>query len=375
MNGSLAVWCDTAPRQVSGLEPRLDLHFNMWLDLPGANSDVLDIGILFKEARQIEQLNLYVPALIPRDAIIDLSEVLHHDQTLSAVFNSTLFVGADRILEGHRKRGFEVRDSKDKITLRVVCLDFDSDVEVELLQGNEGTIIKFTKSMFLGINEVGGAHYVRFRIKLKGELRTLFRNASNPHDSMLRSGFHSTDVIEFRVNERRNFGDYLRKIKMEFPKIEAIHYFLVRDISTELVQSHADFRKMRRLEPKLWDRYLRELGTSAPERWIIFHWREGGIPGADVEDFIALAFFTKPRYHLLAYLAVIVLLGAAGSGIQALWTLFMNSTAIFCDNSLWIQVWLIVLVMLLIGVIYLVHTVNWRYLKDRTKTFCSSSEK
>ena len=149
---------------------------------------------------------------------------------------------------------------------------------------------------------------------------------------MLRSGFHSTDVIEFRVNERRNFGDYLRKIKMEFPKIEAIDYFLVRDISTELVQSHADFRKMRRLEPKLWDRYLRELGTSAPERWIIFHWREGGIPGADVEDFIALAFFTKPRYHLLAYLAVIVLLGAAGSGIQALWTLFMNSTAIFCDD-------------------------------------------
>ena len=53
MNGSLAVWCDTTPRQVSGLEPRLDLHFNMWLDLPGTDSDVLDVGILFKEARQI----------------------------------------------------------------------------------------------------------------------------------------------------------------------------------------------------------------------------------------------------------------------------------------------------------------------------------
>jgi hypothetical protein len=347
----------------------------MWLDLPGADSDVLDIGILFKEARQIERLNFYLPALIPREAIIDLSEVLHHDQTLSAVFNSMLSVGADRILEGHRKRGFEVRDSKDKITLCVVCLDLQSDLDVEPLQRNEGTIIRFTKSMFLGINEVGGTHYVRFRIKLRGNLRTLFRNASNPHDRMFLSGFHSTDVIEFRVNERRNFGESLRKIKMEFPKIEAIHYFLVRDISTELVQSHADFRKMRRLEPKLWDRYLRELGTSAPERWIIYHWREGGVPGADVEDFIALTFFTKPRYHLLAYLAVIVLLGAAGSAIQALWTLFMKSMANFCDDSLWIQISLIALVMLLIGATYLASAVNWRHLKDRTKTFCSSSEK
>ena len=53
------------------------------------------------------------------------------------------------------------------MTLRVVCLDFDSDVEVELLQGNEGTIIKFTKSMFLGINEVGGAQYVRLELSSK----------------------------------------------------------------------------------------------------------------------------------------------------------------------------------------------------------------
>ena len=167
MNGSLAVWCDTTPRQVSGLEPRLDLHFNMWLDLPGTDSDVLDVGILFKEARQIEQLNLFLPALISREAIIDLSDVLHHDQTLSAVFNSMLSVGTDRIIEGQINRRFEVRDSKDKISFFVVCLDLQSDLDVEQLQGNEGTIIRFTKNMFLGINEVGGTHYVRFRIKLR----------------------------------------------------------------------------------------------------------------------------------------------------------------------------------------------------------------
>ena len=375
MNGSLAVWCDTTPRQVSGLEPRLDLHFNMWLDLPGTDSDVLDVGILFKEARQIEQLNLFLPALISREAIIDLSDVLHHDQTLSAVFNSMLSVGTDRIIEGQINRRFEVRDSKDKISLFVVCLDLQSDLDVEQLQGNEGTIIRFTKNMFLGINEVGGTHYVRFRIKLREDLRTLFRNASNPHDRMFLSGFHSTDVIEFRVNERRNFGDFLRKIKMEFPKIEAIHYFLVRDISTELVQSHADFRKMRRLEPKLWDSYLRELGTSAPEKWIIYHWKEGGTPGANVEDFIALTFFTKPRYHLLTYLTVIVLLGAAGSALQAYWTLLVKSAANLKEDSIWIPISLIVLVIMSIGTGYLISAVNWQALKSKTKRFCSFSEK
>jgi hypothetical protein len=162
---------------------------------------------------------------------------------------------------------------------------------------------------------------------------------------------------------------------MEFPKIEAIHYFLVRDISTELVQSHADFRKMRRLEPKLWDSYLRELGTSAPEKWIIYHWKEGGTPGANVEDFIALTFFTKPRYHLLTYLTVIVLLGAAGSALQAYWTLLVKSAANLKEDSIWIPISLIVLVIMSIGTGYLISAVNWQALKSKTKRFCSFSEK
>jgi hypothetical protein len=38
---------------------------------------------------------------------------------------------------------------------------------------------------------------------------------------------------------------------MEMPMIEAIHYFLIRDLSVEMTQAHMTFRKMGRLEPRL----------------------------------------------------------------------------------------------------------------------------
>ena len=65
MDGSLAVWCDTAAKQVVGLEPRLDLHLNLWIELGKGIPNVLDVGILLKELRQIESLNIYFPVEVP----------------------------------------------------------------------------------------------------------------------------------------------------------------------------------------------------------------------------------------------------------------------------------------------------------------------
>jgi hypothetical protein len=292
LTGSLAVWCETNDKHVAGLGPKIDLHFNLWLDLPGSVPGALDIGILLRESRQINALNIYIPADVSLDAIEDLSEVLRDETTLTAVFNSTLSIGD---VSTH---SFEVKNANDEIDFCIVRLNKEHDIAIQNLNQKDGTIIKFKPNIFSKINAIEGQHYIRFRLKLIGNLALLFQDSSNPSDSMFLSGFHSTDVIEFRVNERRNFPSSLRAIARKFPKIETIQYFLVRGIRTELTQAHENFRKIRRLEPGLWKGYLRELKISSPENWIIYQWKAGGTADANVEDFIALAFFERPRYHL-----------------------------------------------------------------------------
>jgi hypothetical protein len=77
------------------------------------------------------------------------------------------------------------------------------------------------------------------------------------------------------------------------------------------------FRKMRRLEPGLWDNYLRDLGSPRPEDMIIYQWRD--VSDA-IEDFIALANFRQASANLSTYVGAIVMLGAAGSAAQSLFT-------------------------------------------------------
>ena len=89
MDGSLAIWCNTVSKRVVGLEPRLDLHLNLWLELGKGIPNALDVGILLKESRQIESLNIYFPVEVLLADVHDLSGVLCDDLTLSAVFNST----------------------------------------------------------------------------------------------------------------------------------------------------------------------------------------------------------------------------------------------------------------------------------------------
>lgn len=127
-----------------------------------------------------------------------------------------------------------------------------------------------------------------------------------------------------RVNERRSFSDFLRSLNPRFPIIETIQYFLVRDIKTELTQAHAELRKIRRLEPSLWNSYLNELGKVSAKDCIIYHWKTKMTQERGVENFVALAFFQSPRYHIRQYMLVIFTLGAIGASIQSFLTLLLR---------------------------------------------------
>ncbi|MER9107681.1 hypothetical protein NKH95_27615 [Mesorhizobium sp. M0848] len=318
MRGSLAVWCEVNDIAVDGHPPSLELHFNMWRDLP-SSVDVLDVGFRLKDWRTIKKFFFLIPSRVEKDQIKDLSRALKNDLTLSAVFNDTLAVGKDTGYSFHA-----IKDSSNVLLFEVIYLSVFEDIEflyVEESDGTVNTILAFSENFFKKFKSSMGDCYIRFRLELSKSLRQLFSSAYYPLDRVFHTAFYRTDVVEIRVNERRNFGAALRKAypDMTTPTISAVHYVLICEIGTELVRAHADFHRMRRLEPRLWDHYLERLERIDPEKMVIYHWRKSIKTDGVIEDFIALATFRRnflnPKWLVLLLLVTV---GALGSGIQAL---------------------------------------------------------
>lgn len=319
---SLAIWCDTASSHTEGVSSKLELHFNIWRDLPKGD-DALDVGIRFKEVRPIKSLFLYIPSHVKISQIEDLSYILGNDKTVSAVFNDTLAIGAKSISD------YEViNSSTGMISLRVVHINSSKHIktiDIKEPGGTLGTVIEFTSELFHSLTEAGD-YYLRFRITLAGALKRLFVDDYPQEDRAFHAAFSRTDIIEFRVNERRNFGEELRRQfpKMEFPTIVAIHYVLICDTASELVQSHAAVHKMRRLESNLWTSYLNHFGQVDASRMMIYHWRSLAKPDKAIDDFLILSIFRKNLINPAILVAsAIILLGAVGSTIQSFLTYFL----------------------------------------------------
>jgi hypothetical protein len=312
MSRSLAIWYDSSQPVVEDHSAQIELHFNIWKDLPAG--DALDIGVLLKESRTIEQFYIYIPAKIPAGNLRDLAPLLLDQTTLSAVFNDLLVVGAETPHSIAVNRGTAT-------AFHITKLDLNSDVDIGFIDEgtHTGTIVTIKRHVFKRMHEVGH-HYFRLRLDLRGELSSLFQSDDIPTDHMFLSSFYRTEIIEFRINERRNYSTKLREQfpTMAAPTIDGLHYFLVRKTSADLVRAHADFRKMRRLEQDLWIPYLKDLGdpNPSPESMIIYHWRELGT-SREIDSYIALAIFRKARANLYVYVLMIILLGATGSAVQA----------------------------------------------------------
>jgi hypothetical protein len=351
MRGSLAVWCEADGVEVDGHEPQLELHFNIWGDLPEGNSDVLDIGVLFKDSRTLKRLLLYIPEEVKPENLRDLSPILRDQTTLSAVFNDTLSIGESST--GYIR---VIRD--DKIAFHIVQLNFEEkkDVSVESFSEEDdrtGTIIAFEEELIRKMDHVGD-HYVRFRVELSGSLRGLFVSTIEPSDRVFLSSFYKNEMIEFRVNEKRNFSQTLRERRGNAAKttIAAVHYFLVRELHVEMVQAHTTFHKMRRLEWGLWNHYLQDLGKPDPEKMIIYHWRKiADKNSGGIDDFIALTVFREPVASPAVYVIAIAFLGAIGSAVQSLFSSLVIIKNKSTDN-LAIQLAVIVLLGLILLIIY-----------------------
>ncbi|MBG0801485.1 hypothetical protein IYW40_11085 [Methylocystis sp. H4A] len=276
--------------------------------------DALDVGFRIKERHAIEKLNFFVPAKIEAANVVDLSQVLKDQKTLSAVFNESLRIGRET------NDAFAALKSNSSVSLYVMKLDMQSDVEIRHIYDGDktaGSILQFKESIFNKMSQVGD-YYIRIRLLLSGQLRQLFVSNFKQADRIFVSSFYTTDMIEFRLNERRTFPAGLLQAypMMRWPKLSAIYFILIRDFRAELVRSHTGFHKIRRLEKHLWSSYLASLSKKAPQQMMLYHWRVKAST-ENIDDFTAFASFRTINHLIPLYIFAIVLIGMAATAFEA----------------------------------------------------------
>ncbi|MBP0440509.1 hypothetical protein [Tianweitania sediminis] len=261
MRGSIAVWHDTFPIDAAGYAPRAEVHINIWRNgqrKKHKHFDLFDIGFRFEELRALRSLSISLPFVAEPEQVNDLFEVMHDTSTLSAIFNQTLIPGS--MVDGGKC--FEASEPESKRVQFFVWRCSDDELQYSTIDGDgeTGTIINISDKFFNRMRQNVGDHYFRIRIKVPIGVENGFVSAINPKDSAFLSTISTSEIIEFRLNERRNFSPAIRERLQAkdctLIDISAVHYFLIRDMGVEMTQSHTSFRKMRRLEPIIWNRYL-----------------------------------------------------------------------------------------------------------------------
>lgn len=324
MRGSIAIWHDTLPIDADGYAPRVEVHINIWRNdqrKKPNHFDLFDIGFRFEELRALRSLSISLPFVVPHEHVSDLFDVMHDPYTLSAIFNETLTPGSMR----DSGNCFAASHTESKKVQLYVWRCPDKERQLSMIgEGRDsGTVINISDQFFDRLRPNVGDHYFRLRIKVPIGIDNGFVSSNDPKDSAFLSTISTSEIVEFRLNERRNFSNAIRN-RLEAKDcslidISAVHYFLIRDMGVEMTQSHTAFRKMRRLEPVIWARYLAQCPGFNPDKMIIYHWASFSVSAtAVVDSFTALATF-RAYYtgKLWVYALVIVGFGAMGSAAQA----------------------------------------------------------
>lgn len=322
MRGSIALWHDTFPIDADGYAPRVEVHINIWRNNQRKKRkyfDLFDIGFRFEELRSLRSLSISLPFVIRPEHVSDLFEVMHDTSTLSAIFNETLTPGS--MSDGGNCFAASHTETKGVKFFVWRCPVEERQFSMIGEGRDRGTVITISDQFFDRLRPRVGDHYFRLRIRVPVGMENGFVSSNGPRDSAFLSTISTSEIVEFRLNERRNFSNALRNRLQakdcSLIDITGVHYFLIRDMDVEMTRAHTGFRKMRLLEPDMWERYLDECEGFSPDKMIIYHW--ASVPsGTDVvESFTALATF-RAYYtgSLWIYGLVIVALGAMGSAAQ-----------------------------------------------------------
>jgi len=298
----IAIWCSSKNEQSAS--HCLEVHFNLWkLGKRRSANCFLDIGVMIQDATKVSHLNIFIPQPVAKSNIEDLGITFRENPDLV----STLFNEDYRISTGAHEKIVEVLSVDRNLIFYMYVLDLDSDVSIENAFG--GSIIKIRIPQELADKK----HY--YRIRIKNPYVDSISHIYTPPNSVLESAFFQTELVDFRINEKRNLNSsLLERIHSEGEvSFNKTHLFLMRKASDDYIYSHKPPNSSRQLEVDLWKGYI---GSDySIDKIIAYNWKETNIH----YSFSAFAKFRYIRCNPLTiatFIGVIIILGFL-SGLAA----------------------------------------------------------
>ena len=298
----IAIWCSYT--NIKSASHSLEVHFNLWKLGKRKNANCfLDIGLMIQDATKVSHVNIFIPQPVARSNIEDLGITFRKNPDLV----STIFNEDYRISSGAQEKIVEVL-SIDRIPIfYIYILDLDSDVSIENAFG--GSIIKIRIPQELTDKK----HY--YRIRLKNPYVDSISHIYTPPNSVLESAFSQTELVDFRINEKRNLNSsLLERIHSEGEvSFNKTHLFLMREASDDYVYSYKPPNSSRQLEVDAWKGYIG--GDYSFDKIIAYHWKETNMHYS-FSAFVKFRYIHCSPLTILIFIIIIIMLGFL-SGLAA----------------------------------------------------------
>lgn len=276
------------------------------------------IGVKFSNIES--RINIYLPFIIRENAYDSQMglKVANDIHLLSAIFNTEIKKITFSDSRYHHSDITFASDEQIRFFTNIELINsnsFGNGVELHHVE-DEGTIISFPMGNFDLKEQTSG--YFRFRLILEGANKKALSTYYKPSDRFLLTTEETVEVIDFRINEVRNTPESINCFITEKVLLDAVHFFIIREVESEFVMSDKSYSRCRFLEGDLWKKYLQTKHLKSIQRvpkMLIFHWKDTSKPkdynskqdSKGLNNFSAFAKFRYPRYSLFIILRSIMI--------------------------------------------------------------------
>ena len=247
----LAIWYKRKRGESKGQELELELHINLWKlkykkgSVKGKDSkQFMDIGLKVFGIKKARELKIYLPFKIYKHEIIALSGRLSKE-LVGAVFNADL-----SITETVNSKVAKITDEKGVPQFNIYSIDTKNDIKVS--RKYDGSIISMDVNKILPDEPI----YYRIRINSSGldKLNVVYRLKS----SWLEHFSTNTELVDFRVNEKRILGDTLLEEMNRGDAVvfKVVDFFVMREFTYDYVSSIKELHRSRLIEEDVWQAYV-----------------------------------------------------------------------------------------------------------------------
>lgn len=245
IHNSIQIWYEAKGTDEAGL----DLDINIWRLKSIETKVFMDFGLKIEKSSDVNQVYIYFPFIFEKQSVSDLGETFRNPVILKGIFNENYVISDNT---NNPKNLLVKDDDTNDVLFSIYTFSNENDLKVENIY--DGTIISFVVKKAVQTD----IRYYRFRIATRDY--SPFIEHHRPKNTFFESAFIETELLDFRINEKRNQDpNLIEKITehMRF-RLNNINFFVMTSINDEVISDGINLIYKRQLEMGgFWKSYLK----------------------------------------------------------------------------------------------------------------------